>query len=75
MEIAELVLSCISTVVAVLSFVFAFFAKKESKEIKKELNFIIENNPDINVSVKTKISTKVKGNNNFTAGGNLNVKN
>lgn len=77
MEIAELVLSCISTAVAVFSFIFAFFAKKESREIKRELNFIIENNPNITVSPTTKIKTKtfnkVKGNNNITAGGDVNV--
>ena len=75
MEIAELVLSSISTLIAVLSFVCAVSAKKESKEVKKELNFIIENNPDIKVSktINTKINTsnKIVGDNNIVAGGNI----
>ena len=77
MEIAELILSCISTAVAVFSFVYAFFAKKESKALKQELNYIIENNPNLKIScssqIKTKTSTKVNGNNNMTAGGDINV--
>ena len=80
MEIAELVLSVISTVVAVFSFIFAFIAKKETKSLNQEINFILENNPNIKISnhysqKQNKITkNKVKGSNNVTAGGNIDVR-
>lgn len=80
MEIAELVLSVISTVVAVRSFIFAFLAKKETKNLNQEINFILENNSNIKTSKnynqkqsKT-IKNNVKGDNNITGGGNIDVK-
>ncbi|MCH5154431.1 MAG: hypothetical protein J1F71_04385 [Clostridiales bacterium] len=76
MEIAELVLSCISTAVAVISFIFAFIAKKTASDVKREISFIIKNNPDLKVSLKNseKMVNKVDGNNNVVANGDINGK-
>lgn len=80
MEIAELVFSCISTVIAVLSFIFALLAKKKTKSLNQEINFILKNNPNIktsnNYSQKHNKTTKniVIGNNNITGGGNVDVR-
>ena len=79
MEIAELVLTIISTIVAVFSFFFSLISKKEAKEVKDEINFIIQNNPGLQVSnkykdiIKKRTHNVVKGNNNTTAGGDINV--
>lgn len=79
MEIAELVLTIISTLVAVLSFVFSLISKKATKKVKDEINFIIQNNPGLHVSnnnkniIREKTHNIVKGNNNTTAGGDINV--
>lgn len=78
MEIAGLISSIVSTIVAIVSLIFTFMTKKKCKKLEDDLNCFVENKSNIKIKSNCMQKKKqhnvniVNGNNNFTAGGDIN---